>query len=140
MILQTLQNEMIASMKARDKFRKDVISSLVSAVKKAGIDNGCRDNIPESMVDATLLKEQKTMQEMIDTCPAERPEILELYLAKKKIIDEFAPTLLTDPADVEKFIDSLGIEISKQNRGAIMKALKGKVDMKVANTIISKKV
>lgn len=140
MILKILQDEMITALKAKDKFRKDVISSLVSAVKKAGIDNGCRDNIPESMVDAALLKEQKTMQEMIDTCPAERPEILESYLAKKKIIDEFAPTLLTDPADVEKFIDSLGIEISKQNRGAIMKALKGKVDMKVANTIISKRV
>lgn len=140
MILQILQGEMIAAMKAKNKFRKDVVSSLVSAVKKAGIDNGCRDNIPESMVDTVLLKEQKTMQEMIDTCPADRPEILETYLAKKKIIDEFAPTLLTNPVEVEKFIDSLGIEVSKQNRGALMKALKGKVDMKVANAIISKRV
>lgn len=37
---------MIAAMKARDKVRKDAISSLVSAAKKAAIDEGCRDNIP----------------------------------------------------------------------------------------------
>lgn len=140
MTLEILQREMIAAMKARDKFRKDVISSMVSAVKKAGIDKGCRDNITEALADEVLLKEQKTMREMIDTCPTSRPEILESYLEKKKIIDEFAPTLLTDPADIETFIDSLGIEVTKQNRGQLMKALKGKVDMKVANAIVSRRM
>ena len=51
MTLEKLQKDMIAAMKARDKERKDSISSLVSAVKKVGIDNGCRDNIPEDIVD-----------------------------------------------------------------------------------------
>ena len=49
MTLEKLQKDMIAAMKARDKERKDSISSLVSAVKKVGIDNGCRDNIPEDI-------------------------------------------------------------------------------------------
>ena len=43
MKLKELQDAMIAAMKAKDKFRKDAISALVSAVKKKGIDNGCRD-------------------------------------------------------------------------------------------------
>ena len=43
MELQTLQKDMIAAMKAKDKVRKDAISSLVSAVKKVAIDEGCRD-------------------------------------------------------------------------------------------------
>ena len=34
MQLETLQKDMIAAMKARDKARKDSISSLISAVKK----------------------------------------------------------------------------------------------------------
>ena len=38
MKLETLQKEMIAAMKAKDKTRKDVISSLIAAVKKYGID------------------------------------------------------------------------------------------------------
>ena len=47
MQMEQLQKDMIAAMKARDKVRKDAISSLVSAAKKAAIDEGCRDNIPE---------------------------------------------------------------------------------------------
>ena len=39
MKLKELQDAMIAAMKAKDKFRKDAISALVSAVKKKGIDN-----------------------------------------------------------------------------------------------------
>ena len=46
MQMEQLQKDMIAAMKARDKVRKDAISSLVSAAKKAAIDEGCRDNIP----------------------------------------------------------------------------------------------
>ena len=40
----------LAAMKARDKARKDSISALIQAVKKAGIDAGCREDIPEEMV------------------------------------------------------------------------------------------
>ena len=48
MDIKTLQQDMIAAMKAKDKARKDAISALVSAVKKAAIDEGCREDIPES--------------------------------------------------------------------------------------------
>ena len=37
MQFETLQKDMIAAMKARDKVRKDAISTLVSAAKKAAI-------------------------------------------------------------------------------------------------------
>ena len=42
-----LQKQMIAAMKAKDKVRKEAISSLVSAAKKVAIDEGCRDDISE---------------------------------------------------------------------------------------------
>ena len=42
MEIEQLQKDMIAAMKAKDKPRKEAISSLVSAVKKAAIDQGCR--------------------------------------------------------------------------------------------------
>ena len=38
MQFEQLQKDMIAAMKARDKVRKDAISTLVSAAKKAAID------------------------------------------------------------------------------------------------------
>ena len=137
MELKVLQNEMVAALKARNKFRKDVISSLVGAVKKAAIDKNCRDNVTEELVNAVLIKEQKTMQEMIDTCPATRPEVLAEYTAKKQIIDEFTPQVITDPAQIKTMVEAIGIDLTKKNRGAIMKVLKDNlVDMKVANQVV----
>ena len=144
MTLEFLQNEMITALKKGDKMRKDVLSSLVGAVKRAGIDNGCRDNIPESLVDTILVKEQKTMQEMIDTCPAEREEILTVYKAKMDIIKEFAPQLLTDPTEIKNAVEAIlaeaNIELIKKNKGVIMKTImpkfKGKADMGVVNQVI----
>ena len=137
MELKVLQNEMVAALKARNKFRKDVISSLVGAVKKAAIDKNCRDNITEELVNAVLLKEQKIMQEMIDTCPATRPEVLAEYTAKKQIIDEFAPQVITDPAYIKTMVEAIGIDLTKKNRGKIMKVLKDNlVDMKIANQVV----
>lgn len=77
MQFEVLQKEMIAAMKARDKARKDTISVLVSAAKKSAIDAGCREEIPEDMVDAAILKEIKSVKEQIETCPADRTELLE---------------------------------------------------------------
>ena len=136
MTLETLQKEMIAAMKAKNKVRKDTISSIVSAVKKAAIDNKCKDNITEELVNTVILKEQKTMQEMIDTCPADRIDLLTEYKEKMTIIAEFAPKLLTDPNEIKTFIEETGIELIKANRGQIMKALKGKADMKIANGVV----
>lgn len=136
MTLETLQKEMIAAMKAKNKVRKDTISSIVSAVKKAAIDNKCKDNITEELVNTVILKEQKTMQEMIDTCPADRTDLLTEYKEKMTIITEFAPKLLTDPDEIKTFIEETGIELVKANRGQIMKVLKGKADMKIANGVV----
>ena len=55
MDIERLRKDMVAAMKAKDKPRKEGISSLISAVKKAAIDAGCRDDIPEEMVDRAIL-------------------------------------------------------------------------------------
>ena len=143
MTLEVLQKEMIAAMKAKDKLRKDTISSLVGAVKKAAIDEKCKDNITEELVNKVILKEQKTMQEMIDTCPANRVETLEEYNAKMAVIKEFVPQMMSED-EVRQTINHLiatvdGVEYG--NKGSIMKVvspvLKGKADMKMVNQIVS---
>ena len=63
MKLEILQKEMVAAMKARNKERKETLSSLVSAVKKLAIDEGKRDDVPEELVDRAILKELKTVRE-----------------------------------------------------------------------------
>lgn len=77
MDFQTLQKDMVAAMKARDKERKEIISSLVSAAKKLAIDEGKRDDIPDELVDRAILKELKTAKEQVDACPAARQDLLE---------------------------------------------------------------
>ena len=103
---------------------------------KATITPKGRIEITDELVDAVILKEKKTVQEMIDTCPASRAETLQEYKERLAIINEFAPQLITDAQEIENFIHSLGIELTKANRGNIMKELKGKVDMKAANQVL----
>ena len=77
------------------------------------------------------------MQEMIDTCPADRTDTLAEFNARMAIINEFAPSLMDNEDAIKTFIQNLGIEPIKANRGKIMGALKGKADMKIANQVVS---
>lgn len=145
MTLETLQLAMITAMKEKNKARKDTISSLIGAVKKVAIDKMCKDNIAETLVDEVILKEKKTVQEMIDTCPEGRDALLQEYRDRMAVIDEFAPKLMTDAVEIKNTITSLlsdaQIEPLKANKGQIMKvimpAMKGKADMKIVNTVIA---
>ena len=72
MNIQTLQKDMMEAMKAKDKARKESISVLYSAAKKLGIDSGCRDDIPEEMVDKAIMKElSKNIKVFMLNCTAE---------------------------------------------------------------------
>ena len=131
---------MIAAMKARDKQRKEAISGLVSAVKKAGIDAGCRDDIPEEMVDQAILKELKTAKEQLDTCPDSREDLKAEYQFKYDVISEYAPKMMSEE-EIRAFINDNFSEVAAtKDRGAIMKAvmpaLKGKADGKLINSIV----
>ncbi len=144
MKLETLQKEMIAAMKAKDKERKDAISSLIGAIKKVAIDEKVREDIPEELVDRVILKEMKTAKEQIDTCPADRTELLESYKRRYAFIEEFAPKLISDENEIKLIIEKLAndndIELLKANRGKLMKVvaleLKGKADMAAVNKTV----
>ena len=132
---------MIAAMKARDKARKDAISSVISAVKKVAIDEGCRDNITPELVDKVILKELKSVKEQIDTCPDERAELKAEYQFRYDVINEYAPKLMSED-EVRAFINEKFADvIATKNKGMIMKsvmpALKGKADGKMINNIVA---
>ncbi len=141
MTLETLNKEIVNAMKAGDTLTRDVLRSAVGNIKKAAIDKKQKDNITEALVDEVLLKEQKTLQEMIDTCPSDRTDILHEYSEKKAVIDKYAPKLLTDEQEINHLIYDICKGKDFANKGEAMKfimpQLKGKVDMKVANKVIS---
>lgn len=144
MTLKELQNGMIAAMKQGNKLKKDVLSSAIAAIKKAAIDKGCRDNIDEELVNTTLLKEQKILQEQLDTCPEDRQELRMAYTLKLEYLKKYVPQLISNENEIRKMIaaalESAGVEATRANKGIVMKTvmptLKGKVDMKIANKVI----
>ena len=141
MDMKTVQQAMIAAMKAKEKERNDVISGLIAAVKKVAIDEGCRDDIPESMVDSVILKELKTAKEQVDTCPAERAELKAEYEARVKVIQEFAPEQMDEDGIRALLTTKFADVIATKNKGMIMKSvmgeLKGKADGKLINKIVA---
>lgn len=142
MQMEQLQKDMITAMKARDKVRKEAISALISAAKKVAIDEGCRDDVKEELVDRVILKEMKTVKEQIDTCPADRTDLLEEYQARYQIFEEYAPAMMSE-SEVEAFLNEKFAEVlATKNKGLIMKnvmpELKGKADGKVINQVVAK--
>lgn len=139
MTLEILQKEMISALKAGNKFRKETISTLIAQIKKAAIDKGCRDNIPESLVNEELLKAKKAQEDSINLCPNARRDLYDEYVAQMRIIKEFAPSLIEDEDEIRNIILDCGFEVSKQNQGMIMKTIKasyaGKVDMKKVSQV-----
>ena len=141
MNLETLQKDMIAAMKAKDKGRKDSISSLIGAIKKVAIDEKVRDDIPEELVGRVILKELKSVKEQIDTCPAERTDLLEAYKERFAVIEEYAPKMLSAEEVKDLIMEKFAEVVASKNKGMIMKTvmaeLKGKADGKIINQIVA---
>ena len=93
------------------------------------------------MANEAILKEIKTVKEQIDTCPAERAELLEEYRKRYEIMNEFAPKMLSadEVASIlkEKFADVLATKNKGQIMKAVMSELKGKADGKVINQVVA---
>ena len=144
MTLEMLQLAKIAATKARDSETKRVLSDMIDACQKASITPKGRVELTEQLVDETLIKYQKTVQEMIDTCPSSYEDKLKQYKADMEIVKQYAPQLITDKETIAKKVKEIagaqGIELVKANRGALMRSipaeLKGKADMKIVSAIV----
>lgn len=143
MKLETIQESIKTAMKTHATLEVETLRSVVAAVKKAAIDKRCE--ITEELVDEMLLKEIKIIKEQIDTCPDSRAEMKDEYMHRLMIVESFAPKLITDKITIKTMIGvalaSAGVDPETANKGQVMKAvmpaLKGKVDMKIANQVIS---
>ncbi len=141
MQFKELQDAMIAALKAGQKERKESISLLVAAVKKAAIDAGSRDDISEELVNSAILKELKSVKEQVETCPESRQDLLAQYKAHLAVVEEFAPKMLSSDEVRAILLEKFADVIATKNRGQIMKAvmaeLKGKADGKVISDVVA---
>lgn len=145
-MLERLQKEMVKALKEGNKFRKLTLSTLISAVKKAGIDAGCRENIPDEMVIQVLKKEKKNLVDTVEKFPDMPAEKKNEYIDQALIIDEFIPLEICDEKQIEDILRTVAkeenMEIIKTNQGKFMKILKAdyNVNMKVVSRVFAEMV
>lgn len=143
MNISTLYAAKIIAMRESNTLRKTAVNNMIDAIQKAAITPKGRVEITEQLVDEVLIRHQKSIQEMIDTCPAARTDLLALYEAEMAVVKEFAPQLLTNRGEIERTINDIlngEVSLTRANRGSIMKLItphfKGKADMKIVSEVV----
>ena len=134
---------MVAAMKAKDKVRKDSLSMLLSALKKAEIDK--RSPLTEEEENAVVKKELRQSKETYDLAPEDRQDIREEMAARIAVYKEFAPEDMSAEQIaqvIQEVLAELGIEKPVgADKGKIMKVLmprvKGKADGKLVNETLA---
>ena len=140
MTFEQLQSVMTEAMKEKNRIKKEVIADMVTCAKNMAIEKGCKDNITEDIVNAAILKSKKVCQEQIDTCPANRPDLMEGFKLCMTYIDKLAPKMMSEDK-VREMVQNILTKQNPENKGAAMKLivpmLKGKADGKIINKVVS---
>lgn len=145
---ETLKCHMNMALKDGQKLRRLTLADIVATIDKAATAGKTRVEITDAFVEDILIKYQKIVQEMVDNCPdtEQYANRKAEYLAKLEIVKEYAPQLVTDETAIMgtiltilQFKDEVAL-LEKKNKGQIMRvvmpAIKGQVDMAVANKVI----
>ena len=141
MRIREIMEMRISAMKTKDEIRKSVLTEIYGTAKNMAIAKKIRDEIPESIVDEAILKTVKMFQEQVDTCPAERADLMAEYTAKLAIAKEVAPKMLTYDEAVAEIRKILVEEVYPNiNKGIAMKTvipkMKGRADGKMIADIV----
>ena len=130
-----LKKEIMKNIKEKSEISTIITSVLRGVLATAqNIAIEARTKITEEIINSALLKEQKTIEEMIRTCPAERIDLRQEYNAKLNIINHYVSKIIDNP---EKELNKAKLEKATKKK-EIMPKLKDKVNMKVVSQIISK--
>lgn len=144
MNIEKLRIDRDQARKNGDHLRMTTLNEMIDAIQKASMAGKVRVDMTDKLVDETLIKYQKMIQEIIDTCPTNREDILNNAYETMKIVKEYAPQLINDKNEIRSLIimtlSGLNIPLEKNQRGNIMKILakefKGKADMSIVSSIV----
>src|SRR5579871_5752268 len=127
-LLDRIQSDMVAAMKAKDEARLNAIRLIKTALKKHEVDSmKPLDEPTEIQVLNTLIKQRREAADMFRK--GGRPELADKEEGELKLIESYMPAAPTD-ADVEAAISAAlaetGVTSAKQ-MGVVMKAAQAKL-------------
>ena len=140
-----IRTKMTDALKAGDKDTKQVYSAILNALTNKAKELLVTELSPEPEIEV-IQKLVKQNKESIDTCPADRTELLATLNFERNILLLYMPKQM-DEAEIEAVIrgvlNDLGIETpTGKDKGRIMKSLmplvKGKADGKLVNEVLAK--
>ena len=145
-MIDVIRKEMMTAMKNKDKERKESLSMLLSALKNAQIDK--REDLTEAEENTIIAKENKQTKETMDTCPADRTDIIDECNARLAALEGSAPEHMSEEqieAEINAVLAELGIDApTMKDKGKVMKNLmprvKGKADGKLVNQLVGAKL
>lgn len=140
-LLESLQKDMIAAMKAKDKFKLGTIRMLKAAVVNEQIEVGHDLSSDEEI--AVLSRELKQRKDSLEEFKnAGRDEAVQNLKNEIKVVESYLPEQLSEDevkTIVQETIDQVGAT-SKADfgkvMGAVMPKLKGKADGKLVNATV----
>lgn len=144
-LAQKLQDDLLASMKARDALRTSVLRLLIADAKNVRVAKGV--DLTEDEMIAVLKSGVKRRKESIELFEkGERADLAAKERAEVVIIESYLPAPM-DAAEIGKLVDAVIAELgasSKKDLGRVMKEcmarLHGRADGKVVNQLVASKL
>jgi len=141
-LLERIQSDMVAAMKAKDEARLNAIRLIKAALKKHEVDSmKPLDETTEIQVLSTLIKQRREAADMFRK--GARPELAEKEEAELKLVESYMPAAPSDEeidAAIAAAIAETGVTSQKQ-MGVVMKATQAKLAGKrVDGKALSEKV
>jgi uncharacterized protein YqeY len=141
-LLDRIQTDMVAAMRAKDEARLSAIRMIKTALKKHEVDSmKPLDEASEMQILNSLLKQRRESADMFRK--GGRPEMAEKEEAEEKLIEAYMPAGAS-PEEIEKAIEEAIAETgatSAKQMGLVMKAAQAKLAGKrVDGKALSEKV
>jgi hypothetical protein len=141
-LLDRIQSDMVASMKAKDEARLNAIRLIKTALKKHEVDSmKPLDENSELQILSTLIKQRREAADMFRK--GGRPELADKEDAELKLIESYMPAAPSDAeidAAIAAALAETGVASAKQ-MGVVMKAVQAKLAGKrVDGKALSEKV
>ncbi len=146
MLYDKINSDMKSAMINKDKDKLSTIRLLKSAVDLYRINNKLNEVTDEAVIDVASKQIKTHKESIIEFENGGRNDLSEKLKAEIEILKTYLPEQLSlekTEAEINKIFDLIKPQ-GKQDLGKIMKEisanLKGKVDMKVVNDIVMKKI